>query len=161
MALDGEVIWANGVSVNAMTGEHFAEIEIGSLNPYDLALIWNGERADYTMTGNWEFAVSGDNVLEPRIYNGEFEGYETQVTIGATSVGIEILADYLNNEFPYELTAIDGVTLMLTLSDGTIVYPKFSSSMNDSMMASFGYAMGFVNPADVVSVTFCGTTFPG
>jgi len=28
--------------------------------------------------------------------------------------------------------------------------------MNDSMMASFGYAMGFINPADVVSVTFCG-----
>ena len=161
MTLDGEAIWTNGVSVNAMTGEHFARIEIGSLNPDDLTLIWNGERADHTMTGSWEFAVSGDNVLEPRKYKGEFEGYEAQVTIGATSVGIEILADYLNNEFPYELTAIDGVTLMLTLSDGTIVYPKFSSSMNDSMMASFGYVMGFVNPADVVSVTFCGTTFPG
>ena len=55
------------------------------------------------------------------------------------------------------IPTIDGVTLMLTLSDGTTVYPKFSSSMNDSMMASFGYVMGFVNPADVVSVTFCGT----
>ena len=161
MMPDGETIWANGISTNHETGERFADIEIGSLSPDDLTLVWYGQRADHTMTGNWEFTVSGDNLLETRWLDGEFEGNSVQVCLGATLVEFQISANYLNEEFPYtnfpyDLEASDAVTILLT--DGTTVHPRFSASMVDSMTASFSYDMGFVNPIDVVSVTFCGVT---
>ena len=38
--------------------------------------------------GSWEVTVSGENVLEVREFNGEFEGHSTQVILGATSVAL-------------------------------------------------------------------------
>ena len=164
MKPDGDTIWANGISTNNETGERSAYIEIGDVNPDDLTLVWYGQRADHAISGNWEFTVSGGNLLETRWLDGEFEGNRVQVCLGATLVEFQISADYLSEgfpyiSFPYDLDASDAVTILL--KDGTTVRPRFSASMVDSMTASFSYYMGFTNPVDVVSVTFCGTTFTG
>ena len=167
MSPDGETIWGDGISTNTMTGERCAYIEIGKANPDDLTLVWNGQRADHTITGNWEFTISGGNLLETRWLDGEFEGNSIRVLLGATLVEFQISADYLGdndefpltNSFPYDPMASEAATILL--ADGTTVYPRFSASMLDSMTASFSYEMGFVNPVDIVSVTFCGTTISG
>jgi hypothetical protein len=153
---DGGVIWGDGVSASADTEMRYSYIDIGDSNPDDLTLVWNGSRADYVITGNWEFTVSGDNVLEPRLIDGEFEGNDVRVILGATSIEFLIEADYLNNAFPYDIHEADAVTILL--EDGAIIHPRLSSSMNDSMTASFAYTMNFTNPDSVVSLTFYGAT---
>ena len=154
---DGGIIWGNGVSASAATEMRFSYIDIGDLDPNDLTLVWNGSRADYVITGNWEFTVSGDNVLQPRLIDGEFEGNSVRVKLGATSIEFLMEADYYYNAFPYDILETDAVTILL--EDGTIIHPRFDSSMFDSVMtASFAYTMNFTNPDSVVSVTFYGTT---
>ena len=153
---DGEIIWGNGVSASDNTEIRTSYIAIGDLSPDDLTLVWNGSRAKYAINGNWEFTVSGQNVLETRMIDGEFEGNNVRVMLGATSIEFLIEADYFSNPFPYDIHAADAVAIVL--NDGTILHPRLASNMNDSMTASFAYTMGFTNPDNVESVMFYGTT---
>jgi hypothetical protein len=156
MKPDGEIIWSNsGASGIGVPGQQ-DYFEIGNISPNDLTLVWRGMRAENTIVGNWEFAVTGENIINPCSLNGEFDGNEVEVTLGATIVEIKIYADYVNNEFPYDYLAEDAVTLLL--KDGTTVHTRADGIMCDSTMASFGYGMSFVNPANVVSVEFYGVT---
>jgi len=156
MKPDGEVIYSSsGGETGGVPGQYDC-FEIGDMNPEELTLVWTGVRYDHTMTGSWEVTVSGENVLEVREFNGEFEGHSTQVILGATSVEFLISTDYVSNPFPYDHMAEDAVSI--NLIDGTIVHPRFSAYMNDPMTASYSYTMDFINPDNVVSVMFCGTT---
>ena len=156
MKPDGEVIWGSIGSETSGVPGWSDGFEIGDINPETLTLVWSGMRYEYTMTGKWEAIVSGDNVMDMRILNGEFEGNTTKVILGATSVQILISADYINNPFPYEYKANGAVTI--SLKDGTTVYPIFHAYNNDQLTASYSYEMHFVDPSIVESVTFCGTT---
>jgi len=114
-----------------------------------------------TIAGNWEFAISSENVLQERVIYGEFEGHDAELFLGGTHVQIRVFADFSSEEFPYtnfpyDFDSEDAVTILL--DSGTTVHPRFSGSMVDSMMASFSYSMDFIKPEDIVSVTFCGTT---
>ena len=94
--------------------------------------------------------------FNPLILNGVFEGNDIEIMIGATVVDVKVFADYYNTDFPYDIHAENRVTLLL--KDGTTVQTKVSGVMYDDTIASFVYYMTFVDPADVVSVTFFGTT---
>ena len=118
-----------------------------------------------TIAGNWEFSISSENVLKERILYGEFEGYKAEVFIGGTGVEIAIFADYTSEQFPYTGFPYEIDTeeaMVINLADGTTAHTRFNSSLCDNTpMATFGYGMSFVNPEDVVSITFCGTTISG
>lgn len=117
---------------------------------------------DATITGKWEYAISNENVLSERMLYGEFEGSDAQVFLGGTVVEIIVFADYRSEDypdtvFPHDFAAED--TVIINLLDGSSVRPKFEGYFVDnSPQSSFVYGMEFVNPADVVSVVFCGTT---
>jgi len=153
---DGETIWSNSGAVGVGVPGQQDFFEIGNTDPNDLTLVWRGIRAVNTITGNWEFTVTGENIINPLILNGVFEGNDIEIVIGATVVDIKVFADYYNTDFPYDIHAENRVTLML--KDGTTVQTKVSGVMYDDTIASFVYYMNFVDPADVVSVTFYGVT---
>jgi len=153
---DGEVIWAtagsNAVGVPGQTDIY----ELGDANPGDLTLVWQGCRADYVLTGDWEFAISSENILMPKTLSGEVEGHFASAVIGATSVEIEIHADYYHNEPSFDPMA-DGA-LEIILNNGQRINSNidFHSSMLDETIATFSYSMSFVNPDDITSIVFCG-----
>jgi hypothetical protein len=158
---DGEIIWEPSSTGNFGVAGQTDEFALGTLDPRDLTLVWQGSRADNTITGDWEFTVSGENQLHPRAIEGTFAGHFAQAVLGATSVEIHIHADYYHHRFPYDYEADGAVKLLL--ADGTVVQPKLGAAGMDETLASFYYdrEMGFVNPADGVSVTFCGVTLDG
>ena len=155
MNQDGEIIWSNSGAIDVSTPGQQDFYEIGDTDPNDLTIVWMGTRAINTIFGSWEFTVTGENIINPRSLSGDFEGSSVEVTLGATIVEINIFADYLSNEFPYDYHADNAVTLLL--KDGTTIHTRVEGIMCDSTVASFAYTMGFTNPADVVSVTFYGT----
>jgi len=159
MKPDGEIIWSYSGAVGAGVRGQQDFFEIGNIDPNSLTLVWKGIRAENTIIGNWEFTVTGENIINPRSFSGEFEGHSVEVTLGATIVEITVFADYYSNEFPYDYYIDDAVTLLL--KDGTSVHTRVEGIMCDITMASFAYGMRFVNPADVASVTFYGVTING
>jgi len=156
---DGEVIYSSfGEDATEASGQSDC-FEIGDTDPKDLTLVWSGIRYEHVMTGNWEITVSGGSVMETREFIGEFEGNSTNVTIGATVIEFHIFTDYLNYPFPYDYMADDAVIIFL--SNGISVYPRFEGHMNDTTTAAIWYSMDFINPADVVSVIFYGVEMSG
>ncbi len=156
---DGEMIRStHGSAAVGVPGQSDC-FDIGELDPNGLTLVWSGIRAANTMTGDWEFSISSENTVEPRIIEGTFDNHIAQAVIGATSIEIRIHADYINNNFPYDYTADSALEILL--ADGTSVQTEFNGSMNDQTLATFGYTVEFINPDETVSVTFCGETLEG
>ena len=170
-------LWDNGYidDLQLNTGE--AQISVVDENTVVAGLYINPHRVgrivridkivsgDTIFTGSWEFAISSDNALEQRKFYGAFEGNRTEVTLRGMGIEFRIYADYTSDEFPYSSFPHDyktDGTVLIHLSDGTTVQPMLSSlSCDNTPVAVFSYSTGFVNPADVVSVTFCGTTISG
>jgi hypothetical protein len=136
------------------------DFEIGDADPNDLTLVWRGRRADYAVTGDWEFTISGDDTLKPKVIEGIIDDNFAQAVIGATSIDFRIGAGYYGKPLPFDPEA-DGVVEIL-LGDGTTITPKFSSwATRDGEHTQIGYMMPFINPDGVVSVRFNGVAFGG
>ena len=164
MKPNGEIIWdcLNQVDVSTQVRQNVYELR--DTDPNDLTLVWSGSRAEYTITGNWEFTVSGENALHERTISGEFEGHRAEVELGATSIEFTFFTDDIDRAFQYDGKADDAVVIHLT--DGSIIYPilSFIGRSNDTIgptITTFGYVMDFVDPVDVESVTFYGVTIGG
>jgi hypothetical protein len=157
---DGEVVSHSLASHNVEAGVSTATFEIGDMDPQDLTLVWSGMHAGRTVTGNWEFSVSADNVLEPRVFYGAYQGNRAQVTLGATSLAITVYSDHSIIEFPRDWAPGDTATLLL--EDGTVVQTWTNSiEFSNTPEARFTFFMNFVNPADVEGVTLFGVTIGG
>ncbi|MDR0813632.1 MAG: hypothetical protein LBO63_06495 [Oscillospiraceae bacterium] len=157
----GDVMWPSTDgeynTIDVLSGTITQSFELGSSDPNTLTLVWQGARAEKVLTGNWEIEISGDNPAHPRAIGGIFDGHEAQAVLGVTNIEFNVFADYLSNLFPFDCSA-EGI-VELTLADGTVVHPRFTSSMLDNTMANFSYDMEFVDPASVVNVKFCGVEF--
>ena len=159
MLPDAEVIYSSfGEDFEGVLGQS-EWFEVGDIDIGELTLVWGGGQFEHVMTGNWEITVFSGNVLEARELHGEFEGHGTRVILGATLVEIQIFTDYYSKGFPYDVMEADAVTILL--KDETVINTRHFASWVDQTTASFSYNMGFVNPSDVVSVTFCGVTIEG
>jgi len=149
MQPDGEIIWSRGGSMTYGIPGWEREFNIGAVNPYDLTLVWSGERAEYVMSGNWEFTISGEAVLDPGVRRGYFEGSPTEVFLGGTSV--EVLITVVDSFDIFQENP-----LVLYLADGTTVEPRFNGAEGGFDVVTLQYSMEFIHPEDVVRVTFRG-----
>jgi hypothetical protein len=177
---DGErILFADGTKEYGNTGWTWTyEFEIGTADPNDLTLVWQGKKVDTTVTGDWAFTVSADNILKPHTIEGTIDGNYAQAIIGGTGLSLNIVGNVLNSEFldrikkvsaistanggadvTFDDLTVEGIGILLT--DGTIVSPKFGDCYAGEDMSRLSFITEFVNPDDVVSVTFFGETFDG
>ena len=129
--------------------ESFFSIE--NLDPYDLTLVWKGDIAERIITGNWEFTVVSGTSMQQGVFHGYFEGHNIEVNISTTRVSVDI-TDWTDWDFILELFDNEEGALVLYLADGTVIVPNPGGADGGLL----GYEMEFINPADVIRVTFRG-----
>jgi len=172
-------IWKIGGYSAENESRSVAIFDLGTTEPENLFLSWTNLRADHIVIGNWEFIIPGDNLIEPRTFIGELNGYHTELLISPTIVEVNIdgfvnmrregYEDY-EIEWPfYEWPA--GIyledTLALHLADGTTVKPRLVivwagfEDIFDDDRPSLRYEIEFINPNDIVSITFLGVEMGG
>ena len=111
--------------------------------------------AEHIIPGNWIFTIATDNIgIQAEIFHGYYEGHRIEVIISTTEVNARI-SGWTDWDTIAELFNED--SLVLYLSDGTTVLPKISGAEGSYI----GYDMGFINPDDVVRVTFRGIEIGG
>ena len=148
MKPDGSISWSFFTSGTLDVPGQRSTFHVGDVDPADLTLLWQGLRADHTMTGFWEISFPGEAVLETRIIDGTVEGAPAQVILGGTTVELQIFAGFFD--------IFGEKRLILHLIDGTTVEPRFNGAEGGSDMATVQYSMDFIHPEDVVRVTFRG-----
>jgi len=157
----GETIGLGGQSNHCLM--HYSEkvgfesfFNIGNLNPNELTLVWRGDIAEHIITGNWEFTIAGDTSMQAGVFRGYFEGHIMEVNISTTSVSVDII-DWTDWDFILELFYNEEGALALYLADGTRIVPRLGGADGGFL----GYEMNFINPTDVVRVTFHGVEIGG
>jgi len=161
MKPDGEVILSHfGAIMPVGFRGQLNRFPIGDMDLSDLTLVWYGVAADHTMVGNWEFAVSDDNILGEQMFEGEFEGHRTVVVLGGTSLEIRIYEPQESLLYALQNETLENLAINVLLSDGTTIYalPDMSNVWSERR-ARISYVTSFVHPDDVVSVTFLGAVF--
>ena len=149
MKPDGEIIWF---------GDGGGTIDIGGSCPHELVFVWSGLRAEHIFTGNWDFTITPDDTaLKPGTFIGEFEGHHAEVVVSATNARVRIYG--IDRDTMDEIWEED--SLALYLADGTTVLPSIGASEVSSYLALIVYDMEFINPEEVVRVTFRGIPIGG
>jgi len=156
MKPDGDIIWGNwnGYQTGMPRQTRF---NINDFDPDVLTLVWSGQIAKHVITGDWDFIIHLDNDVAPeiKIFTGEYEGLRTEVIIGATSVRITIY-DAPDITVAKEII-FDDCPLVLHMADSRMIELIKSGADGNTDSIGISYIMPFINPEDVVSVTFRGT----
>lgn len=176
---DQSPIWAfDGYSVNDES-RSVMFFDIGTANLEDFRLDWMKMSARDIMFGDWKFVIPSVNLIGSRTFVGKIDGYNAEIIISA--LGARIYVDGFVNmrregyedydiewlfygEWPADIYIENA--LVLYLADGTTIEPKLVSAREDPAdthdnRAFFVYDMEFVNPDNIVSVTFLGVEIGG
>jgi hypothetical protein len=157
MKPNGETIGLSGARNHFLSNDSFSIVgvesyfNIGNIDPNDLTLVWRGDMAEHIIPGNWEFTIATDNrSIQQGVFHGYYEGHQIEVDISTTRATVHILG-WTDWEAISKL--FDEDSLVLYLADGTTVLPKIGGAEG----AYIGYdIVDFINPGDIVRVTFRG-----
>jgi len=134
---------------------------INDIDPNDLTLIWRGDMAEHIIPGNWEFTISTGNVaIQAGEFHGLFDGMRTEVNVNTTGVRIYIY-DAPDFNTAGEMARHDS-PLILHMADGTTIdLPEKGAAEGGTDVILIAYYfdfldIDFINPEDVVRVTFRG-----
>jgi len=112
------------------------------------ATVWNGE---------WNITLKLGKQVSPKELTAAADGKELKAVVNGTSVS------FVSSESSYEVTGGDpqDAGLTLTLSDGTVVsgLSEFASVAFIDGVLTETVSIPFVNPAEVVAVTYNGVTY--
>ena len=160
MKPDGDIIWGNRDSYQSGMPRQ-TRLNIGDLDPDVLTLVWSGHLAKHVITGDWDFIIHMDNDTAPeiKIFTGEYEGLRIEVIVGATSVRVRIY-DAPDIDAAKEIVFND-CPLVLHITDGRIIETIKSGAEGGTDVIGISYIMPFIDPEEVVSVTFRGTEISG
>ena len=154
---DGEILWH--YSARNITSD-FSEAEIMfSIDAItdEHTFIWEGHRAKHVIKGNWEFTITGETGLAESTFNAVVEGLHTEITVSSLGVNVYIY-DAPDFETSREMVfSHQDFGLVLHLSDGTTLEPIASGAEGGTDVILISYFMDFINPKDVVKVTFRDT----
>jgi len=154
---DGEILWHH--SARNITSD-FSEAEIMfSIDEItdEHTFVWEGHRAKHFIKGNWEFTITGETGLAESTFNAVVEGLRTEVTVSSLGVNVYIY-DAPDFETSREMVlSHQDFGLILHLADGSMVEPVAGGAEGGTDVVLISYIMDFINPKDVVMVTFRDT----
>jgi len=139
-----------------------SKFSIDDIDPNDLTLVWRGDRAEHILPGSWEFIISTDNIaIQAGEFHGFFEGLRTKVNINTTGVRVYMYdapdfntaGEIVSNDNPLVLYFADGTTMDLP--------EKGAAEGGTDVIFVAYYFDDFINPEDVVRVTFRGVEIGG
>jgi len=138
------------------------EFNIGSANPDNYTIVWIGSRAEHIITGSWEFVIDkGDVNLKSKTFTGIYEGLQTEITVNALNVKVEIYNAQTFNKAKDITDRFWEQPLTLNMKDGKKMELLPGGSEGATDIIYITYYMDFINPEDVVCITFEGIEYKG
>ena len=153
---NGDILWANSSrNITNDSSEIELTFKIETITDEHI-FVWEGHRPKHVIKGNWEFTITGETGLEEKVFNAVVDGLKTEIKVSSLGVSV-YMYDAPDFDTSREIVLNHhNLELVLHLADGSVIKPIAGGAEGGTDIILISYIMDFINPNDVVKVTFCG-----